>query len=65
MSGDGEHHDATAATAKSFPALLLHCAEFFASKNLKLGTMFVVRPVEPRLREPFGGEGVVVYPHNN
>jgi hypothetical protein len=32
-----------------FSALfLLHCNEYFASKNLKVVTMFVLRAVEPR-----------------
>jgi len=47
---------------------LLQCNEYFASKNLKVDTMFalfVLRPVGRISREPCSGEGVVVHFHKN
>jgi hypothetical protein len=44
---------------------LLHCNEYFASKNLKVDTCLFYDLLSRVSREPFSGERIVVHPHNS
>jgi hypothetical protein len=44
---------------------LLHCNEYFASKNLKVDTCLFYGLLSRVSREPFSGERIVMHPHNS